>query len=163
MFEALLAPFGGHDLHIHPGRSGLDIAELLARQPLGNTHVYVCGPHALMETVAQAAARLGWPASKVHRESFGAAGGAPFTVRLARSEREVSVGSEQSMLEALEAAGVPMPSLCRGGACGECVTHVVAGEPEHRDDYLTAAEKAGNGLVMPCVSRAKGELLVLDL
>lgn len=162
VFEALLAPFGGHDIHIHAGRSGLDIPALLARQPLG-THAYVCGPHALMETVVQAAAAHGWPASKVHRESFGAAGGAPFTVRLARANREIPVGPQESMLQALENAGVPMSSLCRGGACGECITGVVGGEPEHRDDFLTAQEKASNRLVMPCVSRARGDLLVLDL
>lgn len=161
-FEALLAPYAAHDVFVHAGRSAMDIAALLARQPLG-THVYVCGPQSLMETVHREAARLGWPASKVHRESFGAVGGDPFIVQLGRSGREIAVSGDQSMLEALEQAGVAAASLCRGGACGECVTGVLSGVPDHRDDFLTADEKANGALVMPCVSRAKTPILVLDL
>lgn len=161
VFARLLGSAGGHHVNLHAGRASLDIAALLARQPLG-THVYVCGPQGLMDRVQATAAALGWPASKVHREVFGAAGGDPFTVRLARSGGTVAVGSEQSMLEALEAAGVPIPSLCRGGVCGECITRVVEGLPEHRDDFLSAEEHAGNMLVMPCVSRSMTSCLAVD-
>ena len=161
VFERLLGSAGGHHVNLHAGRASLDIAALLARQPLG-THVYVCGPQGLMNMVQATAAGLGWPASKVHREVFGAAGGERFTVRLARSGYEVAVGPDQSMLEALEAAGVPIPSLCRGGVCGECITRVVEGTPEHRDDFLTADERAGNTLVMPCVSRSRTPCLGVD-
>lgn len=162
VFERLLAPFGGRHVHVHPGRDALDLAALLARQPLG-THLYVCGPVALMDRVQAQAAQLGWPASKIHRELFGAEGGAPFRVRLARSGGELRVGPDETMLEALEAAGAPVRSLCRGGACGECVTGVLDGVPEHRDDFLSAEEKAGGRLIMPCVSRARSPELVIDL
>lgn len=161
VFARLLGSNGDHHVNLHAGRAAFDIAALLARQPLG-THVYVCGPQGLMDMVQATAAGLGWPASKVHREVFGAAGGEPFTVRLARSGGEVAVGAGQSMLEALEAAGVPVPSLCRGGVCGECLTGVVEGTPEHRDDFLSDEEHAGNALVMPCVSRAKTPCLAVD-
>jgi ferredoxin len=116
-----------------------------------------------MDRVEAAATALGWPAGRVHRETFGATGGDPFMVRLARSGVEIAVGADESMLQALEDAGIPAPSLCRGGACGECLTRVLEGTPEHRDHYLTAEEKASGDYVMPCVSRASGDLLVLDL
>jgi ferredoxin len=67
------------------------------------------------------------------------------------------------MLEAIEAAGVAAPSLCRGGACGECLTGVIEGEPDHRDHVLTEAERAEGRLVLPCVSRSTTPHLVLDL
>jgi ferredoxin len=67
------------------------------------------------------------------------------------------------MLEALENAGLPVASLCRGGACGECLTAVLEGAPDHRDHVLTDEEKSGGRLVMPCVSRAKTPYLTLDL
>ena len=162
LFEALLAPREGDDIHVHGGRHALDLEALLSRQPLG-THVYTCGPAALMDQVELLAARLGWPAAHVHRENFGAAGGAPFTLRLARSGREIAVGADRTMLETLEAAGVPAPSLCRGGACGECLAHVVEGIAEHRDHFLTEEEKSSGKLVMPCVSRAVTDVLTLDL
>lgn len=162
VFERLLAPFAGHDVHLHGGRTSLDLSGLLARQPLG-THVYVCGPQSLMDAVQLEAARLGWPASKIHRENFGAAGGAPFTVRLARSGGEIAVGADETMLEALENAGLSVASLCRGGACGECLLRVVDGTPDHRDDFLSPDEKAGGALIMPCVSRATTPFLAVDL
>lgn len=162
LFERLLAPFASHDVHVHGGRDRLDVDALLARQPLG-THLYVCGPGALMERVEQAALGLGWPGSRIHRETFGAAGGEPFTVKLLNSGEDVAVGPDESMLEALERAGVPMPSLCRGGACGECRTAVAEGVPEHRDHFLSPEEQASNSCVMPCVSRSKTATLVLDI
>jgi ferredoxin-NADP reductase len=161
VFEKLLTPHGGYEINLHAGRSAIDITALLARQPLG-THVYVCGPQGLMDMVQAEAARLGWPASKVHRENFGAAGGEPFTIRLARSGRDVAVEADETMLEAMEGAGVPVPSLCRGGVCGECLTRVIEGVPDHRDDFLSPEEKTGNSLIMPCVSRAKTPTLAVD-
>ena len=161
LFEALLAARAGENVHVHAGRDALDIEALLARQPLG-THVYSCGPAELMDRVEAIAAELGWPRSSVHREDFGAAGGEAFLVKLAGTGREIRVDAEQTMLAALEAAGVPAPSLCRGGVCGECLTRVTGGLPEHRDHFLTDEEKASGTLVMPCVSRSKTDVLVLD-
>ena len=162
VFETLLAARPGERVHVHAGRAGFDLAALLAAQPLG-THVYTCGPAGLMDAVDAAAAALGWPGSHVHREDFGAAGGEPFVLRLAASGIEIAVAGDQTMLEAIEAAGVDTPSLCRGGACGVCIVPVRAGTPEHRDHFLSEAERAAGGHVMPCVSRSKTPVLELDL
>lgn len=143
----------------------LACASLLAEQPLG-THLYVCGPEALMDEALSSARALGWPEQSLHRERFAApARGLPYAVHLARSGRRVEVGEDQSMLEALEAAGVAVASLCRGGACGQCETRVLAcdGTLLHADHYLSAAERAAGGKVMPCVSRFAGRSLTLDL
>jgi ferredoxin len=67
------------------------------------------------------------------------------------------------MLEAIEAAGVDTPSLCRGGACGVCILPVREGSPEHRDHFLSDAEREAGCLVMPCVSRSRSATLVLDI
>lgn len=162
VFERLLQSFGGRDIHVHAGRVGFDLVKLLERQPLGS-HLYCCGPQPLMDAVRESALALGWPSTRVHQESFGAIGGDPFTVKLARSGREILVGAHETMLEALEDAGVPAPSLCRGGACGECLTTVLGGAPDHRDHVLSEAEKADGRLVLPCVSRSKTPRLILDL
>ncbi|MFG1301709.1 PDR/VanB family oxidoreductase [Xanthobacter sp. V3C-3] len=165
VFERLLAPYAaGEEIRVHGGgRSAFDMAGLLARQPLG-THLYVCGPTSLMEAVATTAAALGWPKGKVHKESFGGdVSGLPFRAVLRKSGIEVEVGASQTLLEAIEAAGVEAPCLCRGGACGECATPVLEGEPDHRDDFLSQQEKAAGSLIMTCVSRARGPRIVLDL
>jgi ferredoxin len=82
---------------------------------------------------------------------------------LARSGIEVEVGEDESLLEAIERAGIKAPCLCRGGACGVCVTPLLEGDAEHRDHVLSPAERASGRLIMPCVSRAKAGRLVLDL
>lgn len=162
IYEKLLEPFGGHDVHVHAGRGAMPVLELLGRQPLG-THLYCCGPKPMMDALREAALALGWPRVRIHLESFGSFGGEPFRVRLSLSGRDIAVGEDETMLEALENAGVAIASLCRGGACGECRSTVVEGHPDHRDHFLTEAEKAGGGLVMPCVSRSRSPVLTLAL
>ncbi|MFK4752795.1 MULTISPECIES: PDR/VanB family oxidoreductase [Oceanospirillaceae] len=138
-----------------------DLAALLKQQPRG-THVYVCGPELLIEGVRQNAAQMGYPASLIHFEEFAAPKpGAPFRVTLKHSGQTIDVGAEESLLEALEAAAIDVPNMCRGGVCGQCQTKVIEGEVEHRDNYLGAAERAD--CIMPCVSRAKSKTLMLEL
>jgi ferredoxin-NADP reductase len=163
--EALLARHPGR-VHLYFDDEGqaIDLAALLAGQPLG-THLYVCGPKGMIAWVRGAAAAAGWPTAAVHHEEFLAPPpGAPFRVELARSGKALTVGPVQSLLEAIEAAGVAAPYLCRGGACGQCETGVLEcdGQILHHDHWLTAAQKASGSRIMPCVSRFEGRRLVLD-
>ena len=142
----------------------MDLPSLLSRQPIG-THLYVCGPKGMLAWVRNAAAAAGWPAAAVHFEEFLAPGtGTVFTAKLARSGKTVTVGTHQSLLEAIEAAGVDAPYLCRGGACGQCETNVLEchGKILHRDHWLSPQEQATGQKIMPCVSRFEGTTLVLD-
>jgi vanillate O-demethylase ferredoxin subunit len=43
------------------------------------------------------------------------------------------------------------------------MTRLLAGEPDHRDLYLTAEERARNDRFLPCCSRAAGGMLIVDL
>jgi ferredoxin-NADP reductase len=148
---------------LHTGANRLDVAALLSGQPSG-THVYVCGPRTLVESVKATAAALGWSASHVHCEEFThATGGAPFEVSLARSGRIIHVAHNQTMLEALEEANLEPPYMCRGGVCGACETRLIEGQVEHRDHFLTSGEKAGMQKMMICVSRAACKRIVVDL
>ncbi|NVN09680.1 PDR/VanB family oxidoreductase [Nguyenibacter vanlangensis] len=151
------------DVRIHAGRRALDLPALLAAQPVG-TRLYACGPDGFMDHVATCARQVGFPDMKIHLERFSAAaGGAAFTVTLARDGRRIAVGADQTLLEALEAAGVDVPSLCRGGACGMCRVRVLDGRPDHRDHVLTKAERMAGTEILTCVSRTMGATLTLDL
>ncbi|MDX8503592.1 PDR/VanB family oxidoreductase [Mesorhizobium sp. VK4C] len=153
-------------VHIYHDDRGemIDLPGLLDGQPLG-THVYVCGPKGMIAWVRKTATALGWPRESIHHEEFLApASGKPFEVMLARSNKVIQVGEHQSLLEAIEAAGVEAPYLCRGGACGQCETDVLEydGTFLHKDHWLTPAQCAGGDKIMPCVSRFEGKTLVLD-
>lgn len=138
-----------------------DLAAELARSP-GAT-VYACGPAGLLDAVR------GLSEGPVHTERF-----APVTegtppdergvlVELARSGLSLTVPAGLSILDAVRDAGVSAPSSCEMGICGTCETKVLDGVPDHRDDLLTDDERAAGNTMMICVSRGRGERLVLDL
>lgn len=140
-----------------------DLNLLLAGQPIG-THIYICGPESLTESVKEIAANTGLPMASIHYEAFAAPKpGKPFTVEIKSSGQQVEVAAEQSLLEALEAAEIHVPNLCRGGVCGQCACGVESGEIDHRDDFLSPVEKSSQQQIMPCVSRAKSDRLVLTI
>ena len=106
------------------------------------------------------------PAGRLHYERFSAdtaAASAGFEVELARSGLRLRVDADESILAAIERQSSLRPDyLCREGYCGSCETRLLAGDAEHRDQYLSAAERRER--IMICVSRAAGSgPLVLDL
>jgi dimethylamine monooxygenase subunit B len=157
----------GDRLHEFEGRAALvdGLEEVLGSASMG-THLYACGPAGLLDHLAERAAEHGWPVERVHTERFCAADLAPgelFEALLARSGRRIPVPAGVSLLEALEGAGIAVPSRCRQGVCGECRVEVRAGTPEHRDLYLTDDEKQTAESIMTCVSRCYDDCLELDL
>jgi len=52
---------------------------------------------------------------------------------------------------------------CKRGECGVCATPVIEGEIEHRDYVLSEREKREGTVMQICISRCKGQRLVLDL
>lgn len=151
-------------LYFDEEKQAVDLARILSMQPIG-THLYVCGPKGMISWVLSTAEAMGWPKLAVHSEEFLAPGtGLPFEVQLAASGKTITVGTTQSLLEAMEAAGVDAPYLCRGGACGQCETSVrkCDGTILHRDHWLSPEEQASNQKIMPCVSRFEGRTLVID-
>jgi dimethylamine monooxygenase subunit B len=166
-FLSRLQQRAGDRLKVYYDSSGqaIDFDGLLSTQPLG-THFYVCGPAGMIDLVVAKARAWGWPESHIHWEQFSAPpAGEAFDVHLAKSRLDVHVVPDQSLLESIEAAGVEVPYLCRGGVCGFCRTDVLEldGELIHNDHYLSDEEKASGRVIMPCVSRARCKKLVLDL
>lgn len=128
--------------------------------------VYVCGPRGYMSHVEDAAKRRGIVPGNVHKEHFGAEidlTGEPFTVVAERSGRSVEVGAGETILSALQRAGIKVETACQNGVCGSCLTTVVEGRPDHRDMVLTDVEKASNTQIAVCCSRSMTKVLRLDV
>jgi ferredoxin-NADP reductase len=132
--------------------------------PRAGVAIYCCGPAGLLSAVEEHC-RV-WPSGTLHVERFAPRPIDPtsvsraFDVVLARSGRRLTVPSEKSALEVLEEAGVPVANACREGVCGSCQTRVLAGIPDHRDSITDPSRL---DLLMPCISRAVSDELVLDL
>ncbi|MFF5965410.1 PDR/VanB family oxidoreductase [Streptomyces collinus] len=140
----------------------LDLPSVLDDVPEG-TLVYCCGPGPLLDAVE---ARC--PSGVLRVERFRpkeqeTGGNTAFEVELARSGRTLSVAPDVSVLDAVRAAGVEVLYSCTEGTCGTCETDVLDGEPDHRDSVLTDDERAAGETMLICVSRCRGERLVLDL
>ncbi|MER7761357.1 PDR/VanB family oxidoreductase [Streptomyces sp. NPDC097619] len=158
-FLSELARYGDRVKVCPEDEAGLpDLSFLAAVEP--GTAVHACGPEPLT-----AAVRAALPAEvPLLLERFTPAppaAAAPFTVELARSGRVVAVAADESTLTAVRRVLPATPYSCEQGFCGTCRHRVLSGAVEHRDELLTDAERADSLLL--CVSRARGERLVLDL
>lgn len=146
-----------------------DLTTWLRGAPTG-AHVYCCGPEGLMNAVAAKAVEIGLPKAAAHFERFAppeaAASTDPvgaFKVVLHRSKKSISVRADQSLLDALEHAGVGVPFSCREGMCRSCEVPLLAGQADHRDFVLSDEERDAHTCILPCVSRARSAELVLNL
>ncbi|MDX2275571.1 MAG: PDR/VanB family oxidoreductase [Hyphomonadaceae bacterium] len=161
VFLQELRTWAGERLHLYAGALGqrLDVSRIFEAREDGDVF-YACGPTRLIEACRAAAHASGAP---LHIESFGAGPGhrAPIRVTLARSGLDIVVPAERSILDVALDHGVMTSFDCRRGECGACLARILAGEVDHRDVYLTAAER-GEFMTI-CVSRAKGDALTLEL
>ncbi|MCH0539134.1 oxidoreductase [Streptomyces sp. MUM 203J] len=131
----------------------------LAEVPEEGAEVYCCGPEGLLEAVTAALGRE----PRLERFTPGArtAEGGAFQVELRRSGRTVDVAPGQSVLSAVRAELPGLSYSCEQGFCGTCQQRVLEGEIDHRDELLTDDERHDSMLI--CVSRCRGDRLVLDL
>ncbi len=165
---AAIAPNGQMRLLAQGRNAALNECFRALALPNPDVHVYVCGPDGYIRAVLELARRQGWPQAQLHTETFGAAstptaGNLAFTVHLARSGVRIRVAEDQTVVRALEKHGVQIPVSCEQGICGTCLTQVISGTPDHRDQYLTDEERTANDQFTPCCSRAFSPELVLDL
>lgn len=167
----MAAPAMAPHVHLHfdagPPEQQIDLPAVLAA-PSADKRLYVCGPAGFIDHVVGTAQALGWAKEQIHLEYFGApaqdtAGDQGFEVRIASSGKTYPIAADVSVVEALRGHGIDILTSCEQGVCGTCITRVLEGDIEHRDMYLTDEEKASNEQFMPCCSRARGKLLVLDL
>jgi cytochrome P450/ferredoxin-NADP reductase len=147
------------------GRFPLDA--LWADIPSSDAYVYACGPDALLTGIEDSARRAGRE-HQVVVERFSARQAVfepnrAFEAYLLRRHELVSVGENESLLDAVNRVGANVLSTCREGTCGTCEVRVVDGIPEHRDSVLSLEERLASESIMTCVSRCRGRRLVLDL
>jgi ferredoxin-NADP reductase len=151
----------GAQVCIHDSRANgrLDIQALIDNLA-GDSHLYCCGPTAMLDTVEQVGAALG---NRLHIEHFGVATGVDpaYEVVLARSGRTVAVAPGQTMLQALRAAGVIIPASCEGGVCLDCRCRWLEGTPIHRELTMDKVER--DTWITPCVSGSASARITLDL
>jgi vanillate O-demethylase ferredoxin subunit len=144
----------------------VDLSAEIARLAPGG-ELYVCGPIGMLEAARRAWQRSGRPVDGLRFETFGNSGryaSEPFRVKVPRLGLELTVPQNQTLLDALETAGVEMIYDCRRGECGLCALPILQTEGivDHRDVFLSDAEKATNAKLCTCVSRVAGGSITID-
>lgn len=159
--------YGGATGFLDAGRVGE-----LSGEPCNQTY-FICGPDVMMAHCLEALEELGAPRYKVRTESFGApeditaCPGWPADVKAdARFTMEVlgrgpvSVRAGESLMGALERAGIVVPTVCRTGACSACRAHMVEGEVFMPDTPGLREVDGQRGYVHLCVAYPLGDVRV---
>jgi ferredoxin-NADP reductase len=120
---------------------------------------WACGPSALLDDIEAHWAQRG-AADRLHTERFttpALRGGEGGPVSFTRAGATVDTGSDTTLLEAGENAGVLMPSGCRMGVCFGCVLPLRNGAVRDvRNGAVTIGAPDAGVLVQTCVSTVAG-------
>jgi len=147
-------------------RRSIDLAaEIAGLHP--EAELYVCGPMGLLEAARAEWRAQGRAADRVRFETFGNSGrfaSETFWVHIPQLGRTIQVTPNETMLLALETAGIPMISDCRRGECGLCAVAILETTSiiDHRDVFFSEAEQQANDKLCTCVSRVVGGSITID-
>ncbi len=125
------------------GERGFLSAELIRKYSEGDVSYFICGPQAMYAYLRKELEKLDVPRRRVRFEVFGTpkditsferypagAKGKTFRLTVVRGIREdvIPASSEESLVTALERAGILIETSCRSGECGLCRTKVLSGD-----------------------------------
>lgn len=155
---------------------GFITAELIKKYASGDYSVFVCGPKAMYKFLEGQIATLNIPSRRVRFELSGEYGNPAqseaypkdaigkeytITVHVRGDVKKVPCKAETSLLRAMEAAGIRVPSDCRSGQCGWCHSRLISGDvfiPEEADGRRIADKKFG--WIHPCCTYALSDVEV---
>ena len=121
---------------------------------------FLCGPKAMYDFVLKELAPYGLPVKAIRKDATFCGDRAvdnPRTFRLTVHIRDeaytVDARENETLLTAMERAGIPAPNKCRAGGCGYCHSKWLSGQflvAEGRDGRREADRKFG--FIHPCVT-----------
>jgi ferredoxin-NADP reductase/predicted pyridoxine 5'-phosphate oxidase superfamily flavin-nucleotide-binding protein len=161
----------GDKLHLYPSQKGkkLALSSLMSDAiTKHNDHVqfYFCGPSSMLTDLKETAHELGITTDKIYFEQFTAEldkSAKKCELTLIKSKVKIEVDSNQTLLDAVLAADIPVPFSCKAGECKSCVVQVApSASIQHQDNCLTDQERA-SGKMCLCVSRPNTDKLIVDL
>ncbi|MFJ6088440.1 2Fe-2S iron-sulfur cluster-binding protein [Streptomyces sp. NPDC092369] len=159
------------------GRIGPDELQPHARP---TTRVHLCGPAPMMQDLIGRLTELGVPREAIHTEAFvsgrsketrrekahaiavaaAAAGVTEFMIGTDDRARTFPCSPGQSILDAANAVGVPLPQSCGEGACGTCRVRVLCGAHESDDRGMFSADESATGWRLACQTLPTEDLVI---
>ncbi|MCR5669550.1 MAG: iron-sulfur cluster-binding domain-containing protein [Butyrivibrio sp.] len=152
----------------------LDLVKKYA--PNGDYSIFMCGPKAMYAYEDEALKPLGFTPRRLRKELSGEfgepsrdpkypakteAGKYSLTVRIRGAEQKIECSSSETLLVAMERAGIKAPSSCRSGECGWCHSLLVSGNvfiPEEPDKRRMADVKFN--WIHPCIAYPLSDVII---
>lgn len=140
-------------------------------------HVWLCGPHAMLDDARAVLAGLGVPAGRVHAELFHVDEPPPdlhrpapvatgltseVTVVLDGVATTATASRDTTVLAGAQATRADVPFACRGGVCGTCRAQVRDGEVEMRRNYALDPDEVERGFVLTCQTVPRSDRVTVD-
>lgn len=134
--------------------------------------IFVCGPEPFMDGVKSLLEGIGFDMTMHHQESFGGLaiisneeqGGSMegaavqnnFMLSIGDIAREMS--ADNTLLEGIEAEGLPIIAACRSGVCGACKCQVLEGDTESSSHMALTPDEIEQGYVLACSTKLKSDV-----
>ena len=149
--------------YTHEERVSVDLFKKVL--PSSNFEYYMCGPPPMMKSIVEGLAEWGVPDKHIHLEAFGPAS-VPKKIKPKADAVKAAVefqvegetfewtGEHENLLTFAEDKGVELPSGCRMGNCGSCMTPLASGEVDYPEGKPGFEYEAGNCLPCCCVPKS---------
>ncbi len=145
--------------------------------PFEETHVFMCGPQAMMDTIGQIVHSQGVKKENIHRESFFASpaeasaipeGSLPLserkvTIHLDGDVFEVTVSPKTTILEAALDQDIDMPYSCQSGLCTACRGKCTSGSVHMDEREGLSDDELAEGYVLTCVGHPLTDNVVIEM
>ena len=132
-------------------------ADIIRKYASDDYSLFICGPEGLHRSMETMVRELGLPQRRVRHEVFTPPVAVheekAFRLRVIQGPHEhvLTASSRETLLAAMEQAGIRAPSRCRSGVCGFCRSLLVSGEvfiPEQSDRRRLTDRQTGR--IHPC-------------
>lgn len=141
--------------------------------------IFLCGPEPYMQSVKSILNELQFDMSQLHHESFATAvkeaqsrvkqaevldvehAHASSSFMLSIGDKTRALLPEQTLLEGIEAEGLPIIAACRSGVCGACKCQVVEGTTESSSTMTLTPAEIEAGYVLACSTKLTSDVTLV--
>ena len=148
------------------------LARHLTQDALAQSTFFLCGPGKMLELTCAELGAMGVPSRRIRLEAYGApddptrlagwpegvAGDQVVSIHVEGREAPVEGTAGEPIMNALERAGLVVPSLCRSGTCASCRTRLLAGDVFTPSGVSLRDTDRRAGIIHPCMTYAVGDV-----
>ena len=152
---------------------GFVTADLVRRYAPSDYSLFICGPEGLYRHMEGVAEELGLPKRLVRREIIGVSGRMVSSVSDSPEvfhklsviqgpyRYEITASSKETLLVAMERAGILAPARCRSGECGWCRSKILSGSViiPTQNDFRRHMDRETDH-IHPCVSFPASDIVL---